>query len=140
MQFDMTDERRDVFQRTLAAMAEFKRVFGKTLSADFIAELYVATHFDLDLSEGVNQAGYDAISAEGVRYQVKNRAVSTQNVDINNFNFDYLVLVNLDENYQLIGMWRITTAQAQEIAVSRGKYLKYQVTQTKIKAVGERIL
>jgi hypothetical protein len=139
MSLTMDDHRRDVFQRTLAAMAEFKRVFGKTLSADFIAELYVATHFELDLSEGVNQAGYDAISAEGVRYQVKNRAISTQNVDINNFNFDYLVLVNLDENYQLIGMWRITTAQAQEISVFRQDYRKYQVTQTKIKAVGERI-
>ncbi len=140
MSLTMDDQRQAVFERTLLAMAEFKQVFGKTLSADFIAELYVATHFGLSLSEGNNQAGYDVISPEGVRYQVKNRAITTLNVDMNNFDFDYLVLVNMNENYQLTGMWRITAALAQEFSVFRQDFRKYQVTQKKLKLVGEQVV
>lgn len=130
----------DLLTQASAVMTEFKRIFGKSLSADVIAEIYAAQRFGLKLCDEQNQIGYDAISPEGIRYQVKRRAVGTQNVDIRNFEFDYLILINLDDRYQLQGMWRITVAQTQAISIYQEKYLKYQTTQKQIKEIGEQIV
>lgn len=42
-----------------------------------------------------------------MRYQIKFRSVGTLNVDLNNFDFDFLVLVNLDDDLSLAGLWLI---------------------------------
>lgn len=136
----MNDEQRQVFERTLIAMTEFKRTFGKDPSASFIAELYVAEHFELELLKGQTNKGYDAVSPDGLRYQITYRETNVPQVDINNFDFDYLILVTLDESYHLTGMWSVTQAQAKDIFVQREKYRKYQTTQSRIKAVGQKIV
>jgi hypothetical protein len=139
MSFTMDAYQQDVIERALVAMAEFRQTFGKPLSIDLIAELYVCSRLGLKLSEAINQAGYDALSPEGVRYQVKHRSATTQNIDINSFDFDYLVLVNLDESYRLVGMWRITADQAQSHAVYRPKFRKYQISQRIVKSIAEHL-
>lgn len=136
MEIIVDRQRQAVFENSIKAMAEFKAAFGRSLSGDFVAELYAADELGLRVVES-GAAGYDAISPEGKRYQVKFRSAQTQNVDINNFDFDYLVLVNLDENYQLSGMWRITKEQAEQIFVERVKFRKYQTSQDMIKRLGE---
>lgn len=129
---------KQTFVKSIRAMADFKAAFGRGLSGEFVAELYAAEELGLKVV-GLNQSGYDALGSSGERYQVKFRSTGTQNVDINNFEFDYLVLVNLDDDYQLTGMWRISVAQAREIFTERLKFRKYQTTQTKVKSVGEAL-
>ena len=87
--------------------------------------------------DGANHPGYDAVDTQGLRYQIKNRAA--QNVDINNFDFDFLILVNLDDVYRVRGMWKLTCEQAQAIFVWREKYHKYQTTQDSVKKIAIKI-
>lgn len=119
-------------------MAKFKRTFGRGVDSSVVAELYVAKELGLQICTGINEPGYDALGPDGERYQIKFR--NAQNVDVNNFDFDYLVLVNLDDDYRLIGAWRITVAQAHEIFTWRAKFRKHQATQAQVKSVAERIL
>lgn len=127
------------FSEAISALAKFRQAFGRDLQPEFIAEIYVAMEFGLDVVGSINAPGYDAISKMGERYQIKLR--NAQNVDLRNFDFDFLVLVNLhQESYQLIGMWRLSVEQAKAIFTWRGdKYQKYQATQDKIKAISERV-
>lgn len=138
MEIIVDQYRRQAFVNSIKAMADFKAAFGRGLSGDFVAELYAADELGLRVA-GRHQSGYDALGPNDERYQVKFRSIGTQNVDINNFDFDYLVLVNMDDDYQLIGMWRITVAQAREIFVEHLKFRKYQTTQSKVKSVGEAL-
>ncbi len=119
-------------------MASFKAAFGRALSGDVVAELYTAEKLSLKVM-GLNQPGYDALGPNNERYQIKYRSAQTQNVDLNSFDFDYLVLVNLDEDYSLTGMWRISRAQAREIFVERPDLHKYQATQKKVKSIAETL-
>ncbi len=138
MEIVVDQNRKLAFEQSIKAMADFKAAFGRGLSSDFVAEVYAANALGLKIVE-LNQAGYDALGSGNERYQIKFRSLQTLNVDINNFDFDYLVLVNLDENYQLMGMWRITVAQAKEIFTERAKFRKYQATQGKVKSVADLI-
>ena len=126
------------FENAIGAMAEFKRVFGRDLKPDFIAELYAAKELQLELVEGPNAFGWDATDKSGLRYQVKQR--NAQNVDVNNFEFDFLILVNLDEAYRLVGLWKMTRDQAKSIFVWRERHRKYQTTQDKVKRFADRIV
>lgn len=136
-----SDEQRwRILEQALPVMAEFERAFGRRLDADFIAELHVSKELGLDLCVGINNPGYDASGPEGERYQIKRRSLQTLNVDVNNFDFDHLVLVNLDENYQPVGMWRMTVAEARAVFTWRGGYRKYQAAQSKVKDHAQRIL
>ena len=134
----LDDQRIQVFEKSIDAMSEFKAAFGRGLSGDFLAELYAAKALKLQVL-GLNHPGYDALGENEERYQIKYRSLSTQNVDVGSFDFDYLVLVNLDEEYRPAGLWRITAEQAQAVFTQRVKFRKYQTTQNKIKSVGEFI-
>ena len=129
-----------VFENTISAMVEFKRVFGKHAQPATLGELYAAKELGLEVNPNSTQPGFDAIDIMGKRYEVKERSLATRNVDVNNFDFDYIVLVNLDDKYQLAGMWRATVTQAKEIFTRRGKFRKYQVTQKKFKSIVECLI
>jgi hypothetical protein len=135
----LDEQRIHIFEKSLRAIAEFRSAFGRGLREEFVAELYVARRLGLTIVE-INKPGYDALGPNGERYQIKCRSASTLNVDINSFDFDYLVLVNLDGDYLLSGMWRITTDQAKSVFVKRESFRKYQATQTKIRSIGEDLL
>ena len=74
-----------------------------------------------------------AVDKNGKRYRIMYRAPSTTNVDTPALDFDYILLVNLDDKYKLAGMWRLTVDQARKIFIKRPKFKKYQVTQNKFK-------
>ena len=118
-------------------MADFKRVFGRELEPEFIAELYVARELNLEIADRKNEKGYDAKDQNGKKYQIKSR--NAKNVDLNNFEFDYLILINFDESYQLTGIWQMSKDKAQEVFTLRDKQNKYQATQNKVKANSEKI-
>ena len=127
------------FEAAIAAMARFRTIFGRDLQPSFVAELYAAKELGLKVNLAGNEPGHDAVDRLGMRYQVKYRSPETLNVDVNNFDFDYLVLVNLDAEYRLRGMWRITTEQAEAAFVWREKFRKYQATQASVKRVAETL-
>ena len=127
----------EALDAAIVALAKFQRAFGRRLSVDFIAELYAARELKLSLVRTGNAPGYDAVDTQGGRYQIKFR--NAQNVDLNNLDFDHLVLVSLDDEYHLVELWRTTVSKAREIFTWREKYRKYQATQTQVKKVAERI-
>ena len=127
------------YVQALSTLAEFRRLFSRELDAATIAELYVAEKLGLQFSSVINQPGFDLQSPTGLRYQVKHRTAGTVNVDLQNFTFDFLMLVNLDSNYGCAGLWQMSVATAREVCVWREKFRKYQVTQTKFKKNAEAL-
>lgn len=91
----MNSSQISVLDATLPSLSAFKRAFGRDPSSDFLAELYVARELGLDLANRRNEPGSDAVDANGHRYQVKFRSSGTLNVDTNNLDFDFIVLVNV---------------------------------------------
>ncbi len=127
----------EAFEAAISAMARFRRIFGRDLQPSFVAELYAAKELGLEVNLAGNEPGHDAVDRLGMRYQVKYRSPETLNVDVNNFDFDYLVLVNLDAEYRLKGMWRITSEQAKAAFIWREKFRKFQATQASLKMIAE---
>jgi hypothetical protein len=82
------------------AMYSFRTKFGVELSFSRLCEIYVALQLGLPLPDRDNTQGFDLRGADGTRYQVKGRSAATLNLDINNFEFDYVVLVNLSDDYR----------------------------------------
>lgn len=136
----MNEEKAKVLEAAVAAMANFRKTFGRDLTLSFVAELYAARQLGLELCHAVNEPGFDAVDAQGKRYQIKYRSPRTLNMEVNNFDFDYLVLVNVDDNCVLSGMWLATTSQANEIFAQREKFRKSQVTQQKFKTTAKQIV
>jgi hypothetical protein len=130
---------KDTFMKALNAMAEFRKVFGSSLENSIVAELHVSQLLDLGICKTKNQPGFDALDSEGKRYQIKYRSRKTLNVDINNFDFDELVLVNLDQDYCPNGIWQLSVRKARKIFLSREDFRKYQITQKKFKENAKRI-
>jgi len=129
-----------VFRNTISAMQEFKREFNRDIQPSFVGELYAAERLGLEINPYATEPGFDATDSTGRRYQIKYRNSATLNVDTNNFNFDYIVLVNLSDEYQLTGMWLATVSQAKKIFTWREKFRKYQVTQKNFKSVAQCLI
>jgi hypothetical protein len=137
MEASSGESKRETIRIAVEALVRFKREFNRDLTPSVLAELYVARELDLAPAELCNHPGYDLLSSDGKRYQVKQRGEDVLNVDVNNFDFDYLVLVNLRKDYSLKGMWRLPAAEAQKLFVFREKFRKYQAAQRSVKANGE---
>ena len=127
------------FEKALAVMKEFKTVYGRKLDEATLAELIIAQEFDLNMNPKSNEPGYDLVSSSGKRYQVKHRDPNTQNVDLNNFDFDYILLANLEDNYRIAGVWQMGTEKARELFVPREDFRKYQLSQNRFKKNAQRI-
>ena len=133
----LDESKRAAIQTAVQALVQFKREFNRDLTPSILAELYVALELDLAPAQLCNHPGFDLVGRDGKRYQVKQRGCDVLNVDVNNFDFDYLVLVNLSEDYALKGMWRLPVGVAQELFVFREKFRKYQATQKSVKSRAE---
>ena len=133
----VADRKRAAIRNAVQALVQFKREFNRDLTASLLAELYVALELDLLPASASNQQGFDLIGADSKRYQVKQRACDVLNVDVNNFDFDDLVLVNLTDDYRVNGMWRLPVEKARALFVHREKFRKYQATQKCVKKNGE---
>jgi hypothetical protein len=140
MPIRLNEGRRAAFEAVLPAIAAFKRAFGRNISADFLAELYAARELNLELPDAPNEPGADATDQAGKRYQIKYRQASTLNIDVNNFAFDYLVLVNLDDSYVPTGIWSLPVDEAKVLFTFREKFRKYQATQTTFKRQATKVI
>jgi hypothetical protein len=131
------DKRHVAIRNAVKALVEFKREFNRDLTVSLLAELYAALELDLLPACVTNQQGFDLVGADGKRYQVKQRGRDVLNVDINNFDFDYLVLINLADDYSVQGMWRLPVEKARTLFTRREKFRKYQATQKSVKRNAE---
>src|SRR5262245_52467871 len=134
METTLTPEQIAALDVCLPALARFRQAFGRDVTPGFLAELLAAREYGLKLLEQSNAQGADAIDGEGNRYQIKCRTSNVLNVDINNFDFDYIVLVNLDPDYGLAGIWRLSVEQIKPLCTWREKFRKFQVRQAHFKA------
>jgi len=125
---------RETIDLAVEALVRFKREFNRDLSPSVLAELYVARELGLVPVDLCNHPGYDMLGDDGKRYQVKQRGENVLNVDVSNFDFDYLMLVNLGDDYVLKGMWRLHVDDARKLFAFREKFRKYQATQKAVKA------
>jgi hypothetical protein len=131
------ESQRITIRMATEAFVRFKREFKRELTPSVLAELYVALELDLSPAQLCNNPGFDLLGSDGKRYQVKHRSVETLNVDVNNFDFDFLALVNMGDDYALKGIWLLPVGKARELFVFREKFRKYQATQKAVKANGE---
>jgi len=129
----MDSEVCDALRLSADALCSFRTKFGVELSFSNLCEIYVALQLGLPMPSKGNTRGFDLRGSDGTRYQVKGRDASVLNVDINNFEFDFLVLVNLTDDYRPLGMWKLSVDRARELAADRGKYNKFQLTQKAFK-------
>jgi hypothetical protein len=134
-----TEHSQETVALAVEALVRFKREFNRDLTPSVLAELYVARELSLVPVDLCNHPGYDLLGNDGKRYQVKQRGENVLNVDVNNFDFDYLMLVNLGEDYAFKGMWRLPVGDAQKLFVFREKFRKYQATQKAVKAGSEEV-
>jgi hypothetical protein len=134
MESSSAESRRETIKIAVEALVRFKREFNRDLAPSVLAELYVARELGLVPAELCNHPGYDLLGNDGKRYQVKQRSENVLNVDVNSFDFDYLMLVNLGEDYALKGIWCMSVGEAQKLFVFREKFRKYQATQKAVKA------
>lgn len=139
MESSSAESKRETIKIAVEALVRFKREFNRDLAPSVLAELYVARELGLVPAELRNHPGYDLLGDEGKRYQVKQRGENVLNVDVNSFDFDYLMLVNLGEDYALKGIWCLSVGEAQKLFVFREKFRKYQATQKVVKASSQRL-
>lgn len=80
-----------------------------------VGELQVAKHLGLELTAN-SVKGYDATDTHGIRYQIKTRRhVDGERKsrqlgglrDLNDNLFDYLLGAIINENYEIIELWKI---------------------------------
>jgi len=134
-----TEHTLETIALAVEALVRFKREFNRDLTPSVLAELYVARELGLVPVDLCNHPGYDLLGDDGMRYQVKQRGENVLNVDVNNFDFDYLMLVNLGEDYALKGMWGLHVDDARKLFVFREKFRKYQATQRAVKAAAGEV-
>lgn len=115
------------------AMQSFRMKFGVELSFSRLCEIYAALQLGLPMPVCGNTKGFDLRGTDGARYQVKARNSATLNLDINNFDFDYMVLVNVSDDYRPAGMWKLGVDRIRALSAERGKFRKYQLTQKAFK-------
>jgi len=118
-------------------MAAFRRAFDRPLCAENLAEMYAADQLGLKLVPPFTKS-HDAVAPNGERYEIKYRAA--MNIDIRYFDFEHLVLVNMDDDYRVTAMYRATKEQVESIAVERKKYSKWQIRQEQFIRIAERIV
>jgi hypothetical protein len=136
----LTNKNRPLFKKAVQIMAEFRRIFSRSLGEDFLAELHLADRLKLKVCGEVNKSGYDAVDNSGKRYQIKYRDTKSQNVDVNNFNFDHVLLVNLGSNYELMEVWEMDRCKAKKVFKKRAEFRKWQVSQKKFKVKTKRLI
>ena len=73
-------------------------------------------------AQGNNQAAFDAVDPQGVRYQIKGRRSNDNTVqfssirNLENHGFDFVVAVVFDEDYSIRFAFRIAYAAVPELA------------------------
>jgi len=123
---------KDMIQKIKDVALEFRKRYGRNLATGFLGELYACEVLGLKLVENPIQKGYDAEDKDGRRYQIKTRC-SIKGSKVNprgrigkfrDLNFDYALLVLLDDKYDLKEIWeaRLNDELIRAIREDQRKY------------------
>ena len=123
---------KDMIQKIRDVALEFRKRYGRNLATGFLGELYACEVLGLKLVENPIQKGYDAEDNDGKRYQITTRC-SIKGSKVNprgrigkfrDLNFDYALLVLLDDKYELRGIWKakLNDELIRAIREDQGKY------------------
>lgn len=122
---DLSD--RDVLILWTNAMTELRRRgilrSDNTPTGDY-AEWIVSRALGLTL-QGNSSAGYDAISSDGIRYQIKARRLSNARTqrqlsairNLDNDPFDYLIIVLFSPEFDVMECWQVPIEVVREHAI-----------------------
>lgn len=128
-------------KRAISAALEYERLTGRNLGiTGEVGELLVCHKLRLKLMTDPRTAGYDAIDKNRRRYQIKTRRANNDRGSISTFSkhdFDCAVLATLDENYKIIGLWRISHKKLRPI-LNRRK--RRDPSLREFKRISERLL
>lgn len=101
-----------------------------------IGELAASKKLKLDREKNPSHKGFDATDNEGRRYQIKTRKATPWNPKGHKFpsskkpfHFDFLVMIEFDENWNIIGLLKIPASQVDEErhTIRTKKLQKYNV-------------
>lgn len=101
---------RKIVNKIIKNALEYERVTGRKLGiTGEIGEILVCDKFKLNLLVDPLMAGYDAMDKERNKYQIKSKRIIKNSGCVGSFakyKFDYLIMILLDKNYKVIGMWK----------------------------------
>ncbi|HEY0701442.1 MAG TPA: hypothetical protein VGD60_01625 [Candidatus Acidoferrales bacterium] len=121
MEPSSAESKLETIKIAVEALVRFTREFNRDLTPSILAELYLARELDSVPAEMGNHPGYDLLGGDGKRHQVKQRGEDVLNVDVNNFDFDFLALVSIADDYALKGTWLLPVEKAKELFIFREK-------------------
>jgi len=118
---------KDMIQKIKDVALECRKKYGRNLATGFLGELYACEILGLKLVENPIQKGYDAEDKDGKRYQIKTRC-SIRGSEVNprgrigkfrDLDFDYALLVLLNDKYELRGIWQIEVNDELKKAIEK---------------------
>ena len=123
----MNKELQEVLAAAKDVAVRFKNLTGKPLGiTGEIAEFSAAKLLDLELAEA-RQAGYDAVDSSGRRIQIKGRCLPDKpgpGQRIGSIRLDHewdsVLLVLLDQTFEVIEMWEAGRSAVQEAILAPG--------------------
>lgn len=140
----------EVLSQSKALAKKYRQLTGKPLGiTGEVAEFSAAKLLDLELAEA-RQSGFDATDkSNGTRFQIKGRCLAkgakrgqrVGGIKLNH-EWDAVLLVILDENFEVLGIWKAGREKVTEALVSPGSRARNErgaLSVEKFKAIGSQV-
>lgn len=87
-----------------------------------LGEYYCEQNFGITLCDSKVQKGYDGTDEEGQEVQIKTRKTPTNSASVyfKNLEFNYCLFLELDENYELVEVLKISREEISNILFKGG--------------------
>lgn len=140
----------EILERAKQAAVDYYQLTGKPLGiTGEIGEYEAMRLLELTLAEA-REPGYDATDENGVRYQIKTRALSQaarkKSQKISSINLEYewefVILVLMDENFQTLEIWKAPRTEVEEALNAPGSKARNErraLAVSKFKKIGEQV-
>lgn len=102
-----------------------------------LGEYYCKQNLGITLSNSKVQKGYDGIDEKGKTVQIKTRKnpIGSASIYFKNFEFDYCLFVELNENYELIEVLKINRDEIEKNLSDDKKRLSVSQIRNKTKNI-----
>lgn len=145
----MKKELQEILAAAKDVAVRFKNLTGKPLGiTGEIAEFSAAKLLDLELAEA-RQAGYDAVDSSGRKIQIKGRCLPDKpgpgqrlgSIHLDH-EWDSVLLVLLDQSFEVIEMWEADRPAVQEAVFAPGSKARNErgaLSVSKFKQIGTQV-
>lgn len=102
---------RTIVDKIIVDALAYEKITGRKLGiTGEVAEVMACDKLELKLMADPLSAGYDAVDEKGKKYQIKSKRITKNNRGrvgtFSKHRFDFLILILLDKNYKVIGIWK----------------------------------